>query len=96
MIVGVRLSLLFWLLLLVAVLLLGGCAARAPAPIIQLRNVTVRVPPDLLSCAAAPGVPYATEQSQVADYIVSLHQAWGSCYRKLGAVRKFEGAHGVP
>ncbi len=96
MIIGVRVSLIFWLLLILLVLLLGGCASAPPAPIVQMRDVTVRVPPDLLSCAGAPVVPYATEQSQVADYIVSLHEAWSSCYRKLGAVKEFEGAHGVP
>jgi hypothetical protein len=69
---------------LVFLLLLTGCAARAP--ITKIVTVTPSMPAALLSCAAAPEVPEAVNQAVVANYIVALWQAGQDCRAHVAAI----------
>jgi hypothetical protein len=70
-----------WLLLLVLVLMLSGCA-RPPASI---------VPASLLQCAPQPKSPadkVGVTQPDVALFVVDLAAAGDDCRSKLGSVRR--------
>jgi hypothetical protein len=71
--------------LLLPVVLLAGCAT--PPPLTRIVTITPEIPPGLLNCAAAPVVPEATTQAQVADYIVALWLAGQDCRAHVNAVR---------
>lgn len=67
-------------------LLLAGCTATKPATVTRIELVRPEIPTALLSCPAAPAVPAASRQSQVAAYIAVLWQAHAVCYEHLAAV----------
>lgn len=70
-------------ILLSPMLLLAACATPAP----RMETVAIAPPCTLLTCKAAPAAPKeATRQSDVARYIVRLHEAvrtaapsWARC-----------------
>lgn len=72
----------------VAVAALAGCAAPVQ-PQVVTRTVYVQphVPPDLLTCMAAPAVPAPSSQAVVARFIVADRAAGHDCRVRLGAVR---------
>lgn len=71
---------------LLASLSLGGCGSQAPQVVTRIRLVEPRIPPALLVCPAAPVVPAATRQSQVASYVAELWRAHQVCRDHLVAV----------
>lgn len=73
-------------IVLLPVLLLGGCGAGAPRVATRIEVVQPRVPPSLLVCPPAPAVPAATRQSEVAGYVAELWRAHEVCHEHLGAV----------
>ncbi|MFP5250229.1 MAG: hypothetical protein ACLGP3_10430 [Acidobacteriota bacterium] len=79
-------------LLLVLVLMLGGCAAPAAAPEVLTRVQVQRVtlPAGLLHCEDEPRVTGYALQSQVADYIVRLHEAYEDCHDDVAAIAQTE------
>ncbi len=72
--------------ILVASMLLAGCAAPPPRVVTRIRVVTPLVPPSLLSCPPAPSVPVARRQSTVATYVAELWEAGEICRNHLAAV----------
>lgn len=76
---------------LAALLILSGCAS-APPPQVVTRTEVVRVPlpAGLLRCQGEPAVGAITMQSQVADYIVRLHEAWADCHDDVAAIAQIE------
>jgi hypothetical protein len=69
---------------LIVLLALAGCAA--PAPATKIVTVTPTLPAGLLTCAPAPEVPAAVNQSVVANYIVALWQAGQDCRAHVAAI----------
>jgi hypothetical protein len=71
--------------------ILTGCAAT-PAPVVETRIQVERVtvPPGLLTCMARPAVGTWTLQSQVADYIVRLDEAYHDCADDVAAIAQLE------
>jgi hypothetical protein len=67
-------------------LVLGGCAAPA-VPATRIVTMTPEVPPALLGCAAAPEVPAASDQSEVAQYVVALWRAGQDCRAHVAAIK---------
>lgn len=81
------------LVFLSPLLLLAACATPAP----RVETVAIAPPSTLLTCKAAPASPKeATRQSEVARYIVRLHEAGADCRAKLGAVRDWVAAEATP
>jgi hypothetical protein len=70
---------------LLTLFLVAGCGTAPPAT--RIVTITPEIPPGLLNCAAAPDVPEATTQGQVADYIVALWQAGQDCRAHVNAMR---------
>jgi hypothetical protein len=77
---------------LLIALVLAGCAAPVPAPIIQTRIQVERVtlPAGLLTCQAEPALGTWTTQAQVADYVVRLHEAWQDCHQTVASIAQIE------
>lgn len=75
--------------------LLAGCAAAKPVTVTRIKLVQPQIPAALLICPAAPAVPAATRQSQVASYIAELWQAHSVCYDHLAAVNRTLNAQSV-
>lgn len=71
---------------------LSGCATPAPAPIVETRIQVERVtvPAGLLTCEAEPVLGPWNLQSQVADYIVRLHEAWADCSDTVASIKQVE------
>lgn len=73
---------------------LSGCSTPAPvpAPIIETRIQVERVtiPAALLTCEAEPALGPWNLQSQVADYIVRLHEAWADCSNTVASIAQVE------
>ena len=80
-----------------ALLALAGCAVP-PGPVMQTRIQVERVtlPAGLLTCASEPALNAWTMQSDVADYIVRLHEAWADCHADVGAIAQIEAVHPSP
>jgi hypothetical protein len=72
---------------------LAGCSSSAPPPVLTKTVVErVTVPAGLLACEAEPAIGAYTLQSQVADYVVRLHEAWADCHEDLSAIAQLETA----
>ena len=82
--------------LMLAVVLLAGCAARPPQVVTRFRVVEPRIPPSLLACPPAPAVPLVQRQSQVATYVAELWEAGEICRNHLAAVADALRPHPVP
>lgn len=65
------------LALIVALMMLGGCATSTAG----------RVPGQLLTCAEQPASPKSPTQRQVGLYVIDLTAAGDDCRTKLNAVR---------
>lgn len=87
-------------IVLLPALLLAGCGASPPRVVTRIRLVQPQIPPALLVCPAAPVVPLATSQSQVAAYVAELWRAHQVCHAHLAAVARtlkvLPGAPGKP
>ena len=73
--------------MLVALLVLGGCAAKPPQVVTKVKIVRPTIPAALLSCPPAPPVPASKAPSAVARYVVSLWEAHGVCHDHLDEVK---------
>ncbi|MGC8526451.1 hypothetical protein [Acidiphilium sp.] len=82
--------------LMLAVVLLAGCAAPSPQVVTRIRVVEPRIPPSLLACPPAPAVPLVQRQSQVATYVAELWEAGEICRNHLAAVAGALRPHPVP
>ncbi|BAJ82203.1 MULTISPECIES: YajG family lipoprotein [Acidiphilium] len=82
--------------LMLAVVLLAGCAAPPPQVVTRIRVVEPRIPPSLLACPPAPAVPLVQRQSQVATYVAELWEAGEICRNHLAAVAGALRPHPVP
>lgn len=77
-------------LALICALPLMACADSPPVPPpVQIRVERVTVPAELLTCQAAPPVPDARDQAEVADYVVDLWAAGDDCRAKVRAIRQW-------
>lgn len=76
---------------ILALLVLAGCATPPP-PLVETRIQVERVtlPLGLLTCAGEPALNAWNLQSDVADYIVRLHEAWADCHDDVGAIAQIE------
>jgi len=75
-------------------LLLAGCAAPPPAPLVMTKTVVERVtlPPGLLTCEPEPVVGPIKTQADVADYLVRLEEAGADCRDTVYSIRQIEDA----
>lgn len=68
---------------------LTACAAPVPPPpVIQYKDVQVRLPDAMLSCAPDPTVPTTQDSGAQANYVIELWQAGMDCRAHLLAVKK--------
>lgn len=67
--------------------LLTACGPEPEVRIVtKVEVVRPPVPPSLTDCRAAPPVPVADTQADVAGYILDLFDAHGDCREKLKAL----------
>lgn len=72
----------------IAALLLAGCTANRPEPVVEIVERRVEVPPSLLSCMPEPKAKEVWRtQRDVALYLVKLAEAGEDCRAKLDAVK---------
>ncbi len=79
----------FWV---ASVLVLTGCGVPAPVPVMMTEQQVERValPQGLLQCQGEPKVTGWAIQSQVADYIVRLREAYQDCHNDVAAIAQIE------
>lgn len=86
---GNRASLAMLVLAFCLVGALVGCAS-APTVVTQVQVQRVTLPAGLLSCSGEPVITGYAMQSQVADYIARLHEAWADCHEDVASIARIE------
>jgi type IV pilus biogenesis protein CpaD/CtpE len=67
--------------------LLTACAQEPEVRVVtKVEVIRPQIPPSLTDCRAAPPVPVAETQADVAEYILDLYDAHGDCRDKLRAL----------
>jgi len=67
--------------------LLTACGPEPEVRIVtKVEVVRPQIPPSLTDCRAAPPVPVADTQADVASYVLDLFDAHGDCREKLKAL----------